>query len=101
MKDKYPEEVKGSTGVEARLLVDGVDESRLVTLLGEKRSSDVKLETLGNLVLELDLTTKDIGGGPSLGDSETMFAVGPLGFDVTVNSLRLGVTGARNLESNT
>jgi len=60
------EEVDGSPGVEGRLLVDGSEDSRLLRLGGVKSGSEVQLQSLGDLVLQLDLGSEEVGGGPSL-----------------------------------
>jgi hypothetical protein len=60
------EEVDGSPGVEGRLLVDGGEDSRLLGLGGVEGGSEVQLQSLGNLVLQLDLGSEEVGGGPCL-----------------------------------
>jgi hypothetical protein len=60
------EEVDGSPGVEGRLLVDGSKDSRLLGLGGVKSGSEVQLQSLGDLVLQLDLGSEEVGGGPGL-----------------------------------
>jgi len=52
--------------VEGRLLVDGSKDGRLLGLGGVKSSSEVQLQSLGDLVLQLDLGSEEVGGGPSL-----------------------------------
>lgn len=60
------EDVGGGTGVERGLLVDGSEDGTLLRLGGVEGGSKVKLQSLGDLVLELDLGAEDVGGGPSL-----------------------------------
>ena len=52
--------------MEGRLLVDGSKDGRLLGLGGVKSGSEVQLQSLGNLVLQLDLGSEEVGGGPSL-----------------------------------
>jgi hypothetical protein len=52
--------------VEGRLLVDGSKDSRLLGLGGVKSGGEVQLQSLGNLVLQLDLGSEEVGGGPGL-----------------------------------
>lgn len=52
--------------MEGRLLVDGSKDGRLLALGGVKSGSEVQLQSLGNLVLQLDLGSEEVGGGPSL-----------------------------------
>ena len=69
------EEVNGSPGVEGRLLVDGSKDSRLLGLGGVKSGSEVQLQSLGNLVLQLDLGSEEVGGGPSLNVSGFFYVI--------------------------
>lgn len=92
------EEVEGRTGVEAALLVHGAEDSGLRALLRGEAGGEVELEALGNLVLELDGVAEDVGGGPGLGDGESVGLVGPLALDVAVDDVGLGVLGAGDLE---
>ena len=94
----YLEEVKESTGVEARLLVGGGEESRLGTSVGGEGGLEVKLDTLGDLVVNLDLGLEDVARCPALGDDEAVRLVEELGLDVASNEGRLGVAVAANLE---
>lgn len=66
------EEVYGSPGVEGGLLVDGGEDSRLAALGWVERGSKVELEALGDKVLELNLGSKDVGGGPGLACESAM-----------------------------
>ena len=62
----YLEEVDGGLGVDSGVLEDGGDDGSLSVLLGVEGSSEVELEALGELVLELNLSSENVGGGPSL-----------------------------------
>lgn len=86
--------------MQARLLVDSIEESRLLALLGEQRSGQVKLETLGNLVVEFDLGLEDIRGCPSLGENKTVLEVGVFGLNITGDGRAL-LLAASNFESHT
>jgi len=92
------EEVDGSPGVEGRLLVDGSKDSRLLGLGGVKSSSEVQLQSLGDLVLQLDLGSEEVGGGPSLGEGQAVLEVDVLSLDVTGNGGRVGITDTSDLE---
>lgn len=86
--------------MDTRLLVDGIDDSGLVTLFGSQRAKDIDLETLDNLVLNLDLVFDDVAGGPGVGEGHTVSLVGPLGFNITDNGGRARRTTSSNLERN-
>jgi hypothetical protein len=60
------EEVDSGTSVEGWLLVDGSKNGRLARLGRVQGGSKVELETLGDKVVELDLSSENVGGGPSL-----------------------------------
>jgi hypothetical protein len=77
--------------VETRLLVDSIEESRLLTLFREQRCAQIKLEPLRNLVLELHLGFENVGSGPSLGEDEAILEVAVLGLDVSGDSVGLGL----------
>ena len=66
------EDVKESAGVETGLLVDGGQQSRLGTLVWQQRGGEVELQTLGDLVLKLNLSAKHVRGRPGLGESEAV-----------------------------
>jgi len=108
--------------VERRLLVDGRHEGRLGLGSGEEVSLNIELEayksrstrsangvqrkhstrgkrrTLGDLVLELNLSLEDVGGGPGLGEGDAVLGVYVLALDVTSDGVRLGVAGSSDLE---
>ena len=67
------EEVDSGTSVEGRLLVDGSKDGRLARLGRVQGGSEVELETLGNKVVELNLGSENVGGGPSLKEGSAMF----------------------------
>jgi hypothetical protein len=62
----HPEKIDGGPGVQARLLVNGRDDGRLLRLGRVERGGEVELEALGDLVLELDLGAEEVGRGPGL-----------------------------------
>jgi hypothetical protein len=93
------EEVNGGPGVNAGLLVDGSHKGALLVLGRVEGGQEVQLETTGDLVLELDLSSEDVRGGPSLGDGDTVLGVDPLSLDVTGDSGRLGITKPSDLEA--
>jgi len=94
------EEVDGSPGVEGRLLVDGSKDGRLLGLGGVKGGSEVQLQSLGDLVLQLDLGSEEVGGGPSLGEGQAVLEVDVLSLNVTSNGGRVGITDTSDLEDN-
>ena len=79
------------------LLVGGGQQGGLGALLGQQSGSEVELQTLGNLVLELNLSPKHIRGCPGLGKSETVVLVVVLGLDVAGDS-GFGVPDESSLE---
>lgn len=82
------EHVESGTCVESRLFVYGSDQSRLGAFLWEKRSRDIEFETVSDLVLELDLTFKDVGSSPSLRKGQPVLFVGVFGLKVASDSRR-------------
>lgn len=56
--------------MEGGLLVDGSEDGGLLRLGGVERGGEVEFETLGDLVLELELRAEQVGGGPCLGVSK-------------------------------
>lgn len=95
------EEVKVLTGVQTGLLVGGGEKSVLSLLVGHQGGHQLELESLGNVVLELNVVAEHVGSRPCLGESHAVLSVLPLGFQVTVDSLRLGVSDAENAEGDT
>jgi len=61
------EDIKESAGVKTRLLVGGSQQGGLGALLRQQSGSEVELQTLGDLVLQLDLSAKHVRGRPGLG----------------------------------
>jgi len=94
------EDIKESAGVKTGLLIDGSQQGRLGAFLRQQSSSEVKLQTLGNLVLELNLSAKHVRGRPGLGESETMVLEVVLGLDVAGDS-SFGIPDQSNLEGHT
>lgn len=64
------EEVEESAEMEVRLLEVEVELGALGAAGGEVLGQDFGLETLGDVVVELDLGVEGIGGGPRLGEGE-------------------------------
>ena len=91
------EDGKESTGVKAGLLVCGSRQGGLGTLLRQQGGGEVELQTLGNLVLELNLSPEHIRGRPGLGKSETVVFEVVLGLDVAGDS-GLGIPDEGYLE---
>lgn len=81
-----------------RLLVDSIDECRLGALLRVEDAGHVELEALGDLVLELELSAEGVGGGPGLGDDETLLIVGILGLQVAIDCGRARIARATDAE---
>ena len=73
------EEIDGCPGVQAGLLVDGSHDCRFLRLGRVERSSQVKLQTLCDLVLQLELSSEEVGGGPGLhlGSAKTRYCGPP------------------------
>lgn len=61
---------------------------------------NIDFEALGNLVIDLEETTEDIGGSPSLGEGQAVFAIGILCFELAGDGIRLVVTITRDFEGN-
>ena len=92
------EDIKSSASVETRLLKRCVQDGGFAALVGGERGGEVKFETFGDEVVELYLVAEDVGGGPGLGEGETVDLVGPFALDVTVDDIRLGIAGSLDLE---
>ena len=86
--------------MKAGLLVDGGQQSRLGTLLRQQSGGEVELETLGNLVLELNLGAKHVRGRPGLGEGETVVLEVVFGLEVA-GDCGLGVPDESDLEGDT
>jgi len=91
------EDIEESTGVDTWLLIGGSQQGRLGAFFGQQSGSEVELQTLGNLVLELNLSAKHVRGCPGLGKSETMVLEIVLGLDVASDG-SLGIPDESNLE---
>lgn len=94
----YLQQIKSSAGVDAGLLIDGIDHSRFGILVRLEGGRNIDFETLGNLVLNLQYTTEDVGGGPSLSEGQAIFAVGIFCFKLAGNDISLVVAITRNFE---
>ena len=108
------EEVDSGAGVERGLLVDGSDNGRLLRLGGVQGGRNVELQALGDLVLELELSAEQVGGGPGLyiryisilysivrtylGKDQAVLKVDVLALNVTGNGVGGGILGTGNLE---
>lgn len=84
--------------METRLLVDASQQSGLRAAVGREGSVQIDLEALGDLVLELELGAERVGGGPTLGEDDTVLLVDVLALEVAGDERRLGVARAANLE---
>lgn len=71
-----------------------------MALVGKEGGGQIELETLGNLVLELDLGLEDVGGRPCLGEHDAVLVVGVLGLNVGSDGSAL-VLAASDLEGDT
>lgn len=94
------EDIECCTGVQTRLLIDGVQEGGFCAFVGGQGGRKIEFETLDNDVVEFDLVADDIGGGPCLCKGESVDFVSPLSFNVAIYNIRLGVTSSLDLESN-
>lgn len=55
--------------------------------------------TLGDLVLEFDLSLEDVRGSPGLSESYTVLGVNVLALEITSDGVRLGIASSGNTES--
>lgn len=96
----YPnlENVNGCPSVDSTLLVSRVQNGALASLIREKSGGEIELETACNSVFYLNLGTERVRGSPSLSEGKTVLAVGVLRLDIAVDSVRLRVLRASNLE---
>lgn len=60
------EKIGSGSSVERGLLVDGSKDGSLLGFGRVERGSEVKLETLGDNVVDFDLGSEQVGGGPCL-----------------------------------
>lgn len=86
--------------MDARLLVDRVKQGRLLSLVGRQGRSDIKLETLGKVVLKLKLRFEHIGSRPCFGEDKAVLLVSVLGLDITGNDSRFRVPVSADFECN-
>jgi len=86
--------------METTLLENGIEDGSLRTLFRSKRGRKIKLESLGNQVLELDLIADNVGRRPSLGKSESVDFVGPFALNIPSNLVAFGVVVTLDLERN-
>ena len=91
------EDIEESAGVEAGLLVGARQQGGLGALLWQQSGSEVELQALGDLVLELDLGPKHVCCRPCLGESETVVLVVVLGLEVAGDG-SLGIPDETDLE---
>ena len=84
--------------MEAGLLVGGGEESRLRTGVGGEGGRELELDTLGDLVVNLDLGLEDVARRPGLGERQAVGLVEELGLDIASNEGRLGVADTADLE---
>ena len=94
------EDVKGCMRVQTRLLIKSAQVGRFCALVGRKGGLEVDFETFGNEVVEFDLVVENIGGGPRLGQGESVDFVRELSLDVAMDNVCLGVTRSLDLERN-
>lgn len=86
--------------MEARLLVRRVEHGGLVAGLGRRgnRGCEVELETIGDLVLDLDLRLEHVRGVPGAGEGQAVLFVGHLGLEVAGDEGGVGGTVSSDLE---
>lgn len=77
------EEIKESSSLERGLLEEERELSVLGTGRGDERSGELTLKTLSKSLVDLNLGVENVGGGPALGDGDTVGLVGVLGLEVT------------------
>jgi hypothetical protein len=81
--------------MEPWLLVDSIEKSRFMTLVRKEGSGEIQFETFSDLVVELDLSAKNVGGGPGLCEGETILGISIFGLDISIDvcCLRVALTG--------
>jgi hypothetical protein len=94
----YLEHVQRSPGVETTLLENSIEDGSLRTLFRSKRCRKVKLESLGNQVLEFNLVANDVGGCPGLGQSNSVDFVRPFALNIPNNVVAFGIVVTLDLE---
>ena len=78
--------------MKAGLLICGIDQSRLGVLVRLEGGGNINFEAISDLVIHLEETTEDIGGSPSLGEGQAVFAVGIFCFELAGDGIGLVVT---------
>lgn len=91
MYTTHLEQVQLLLGVDTRLLVAASNQSILGLLVRHQRGNHLQLQALCNLVLQLDVCSQDVRRSPGLSQGGTALLVGPLGFQITLNLVTLGV----------
>ena len=84
--------------MKARLLVRRVKNGGLRAFLWGERRGEITFKAFGKEVVKLDLVAENVGGCPSLGQSQAVDFVSPLALDVTGNGLGLVVADTGDLE---
>jgi len=97
-KETHLEEINHSAGVKTGLLISSIHQRRLGTFLREQLSVQVKFQSLGDLVLQLDSGAEDIGSGPRLCEGQSIFGIVVFRFHVTRDAERLVITHSSNFE---
>lgn len=97
-EDGSLEEVEVLSGVDTWLLEGGGEEGGLCLLVWEERGDELELESLCDVVLELDVVSEDVGGGPGLGEVESVLLVLELCLEITVDDAGLCVAEAEDAE---
>ena len=92
------EKVKAGSGMITGLLEGQVEQTTVDSLLGVEARVCLELETLGELILDLELRAEDIGGSPSVRKNGSVFIVSIFGLEVTGNVAILRVTRSSNAE---
>ena len=82
------------------LLVNNIQESGFRAFIRKERGAEVKLETLGEMVLKLELAPQNVGSAPRLGEYKTIFGVRVLRLEIPVYLVSLLILHSRSLESN-
>ena len=84
--------------MEAGLLVGGGEERGLCASVGGEGGLEVKFDTLGDLVVNLDLGLEDVVGRPGLGEDEAVGLCEELCLDISADEGGLGVAVATDLK---
>ncbi len=84
--------------MDAGLLIGSINYSRFGILVRLEGSRNIDFETLGDLVLNLQYTTEDVGRSPGLSEGQAIFAVGVFCFELAGDGVILVVAITRNFE---